>query len=359
MLLTSEEPRPAPWQDDANDPARIPRGPCPSRVVGHRAKIWLATVSTVVGVATGMFSLRDQVFPSEAGRPAGWNTPTSRDEHQVGRICDEVDANHRLRAHEDSKLRSGLVGAKTTLTQRNALLDPCEDDGPRRPRAGGVQRARAAEGARPRPPRGARDACRPGRSGRRSRVLAPGCGSRCTGSVARTGERLRRLEPAERRQRVAVAGHRPTPGSSSALRWVSVVFAPTRPLLSFESSCARRRSLALTTLTQRNALLDPVRRTMARDGHALAAFSGLEPPKALAPVRRDTQLAWNRNLARVRDYAVRLDRNVPGPVEADGAGVLALRSRFQASWVADRGERLRRLEPADPPSAWPCRGPSS
>lgn len=157
-------------QRPSTDPARPA---CPSRVVGHRAKIWLATVSTVVGVATGMFSLRDQVFPSEAGSAGAMST--SAYEQHVGRICDEVNANDRLRAHEDSKLRSGLVGAKTTLAQRNALLDP-------------------------------------------------------------------------------------------------------------------------------------VRRTMARDGHALAAFSGLEPPKALAPVRRDTQLAWNRNLARVRDYAVRLDR---------------------------------------------------
>jgi hypothetical protein len=140
--------------------------------VGRRAKIWLATISTVVGVATGMFTLRDQVFPGEAGS-AGAMSTSAYEEH-VGRICDEVNDNDRRRAHEDSKLRDGLIRAKTTLAQRNALLDP-------------------------------------------------------------------------------------------------------------------------------------VRRTVAHDGHALAVFNGLEPPKALVPVRRDTQLAWNRNLARLRGYALRLD----------------------------------------------------
>ena len=156
-------------QPRSTDPA--PAGP--SRVAGHRAKIWLATISTVVGVATGMFTLRDQVFPSEAGSAGAMST--SAYEQHIGRICDEVNANDHLRAHEDSNLRVRLPRAQTTIDQRNVLLDA-------------------------------------------------------------------------------------------------------------------------------------VRRTIAHDGHALAAFNGLEPPKALAPARRDTQLAWNRNLARVRDYALRLDR---------------------------------------------------
>jgi hypothetical protein len=160
-------------------PRRQPRSTAPAaragspRAAGHRAKIWLATISTVVGVATGMFTLRDQVFPSEAGS-AGAMSTSAYEEH-VGRICDEVNANDHLRAHEDANLRRRLPRAQTTIDQRNVLLDA-------------------------------------------------------------------------------------------------------------------------------------VRRTIAHDGHALAAFNGLEPPKALAPVRRDTQLAWNRNLARVRDYALRLDR---------------------------------------------------
>ena len=156
-------------QRPSTDPAR-PAGP--SRVVGHRAKIWLATVSTVVGVATGMFSLRDQVFPSEAGSAGAMSTSVY--EQHVGRICDEVNANDRLRAHEDSKIRVGLPRAQTTIDQRNLLLDA-------------------------------------------------------------------------------------------------------------------------------------VRRTAARDGQTLASFTGLAAPKALASVRHATGTAWNRNLARVRDYALRLD----------------------------------------------------
>ena len=149
-----------------------PRPAGPSRAVGHRAKIWLATISTVVGVATGMFTLRDQVFPSEAGS-AGAMSTSAYEEH-VGRICDEVNANDHLRAHEDSKLRVGLPRAQTTIDQRNLLLDAA-------------------------------------------------------------------------------------------------------------------------------------RRTIARDGQTLASFTGLAAPKAVASVRHDTAAAWNRNLARVRDYALRLD----------------------------------------------------
>ena len=141
-------------------------------MVGQRAKIWLATVSTVVGVATGMFTLRDEVFPSEAGS-AGAMSTSAYEEH-VGRICDEVNANDRLRAHEDSKLRASLPRARRTIDQRNLLLDA-------------------------------------------------------------------------------------------------------------------------------------VRRTAARDGQTLASFTGLAAPKALASVRHDTGMAWNRNLGRVRGYAQRLD----------------------------------------------------
>jgi hypothetical protein len=156
-------------QPRSTEPAR-PAGP--SRVAGHRAKLWLATISTVVGVATGMFTLRDQVFPSESGS-AGAMSASGYQEH-VGRICDEVNANDRLRAHEDSKLRVGLPRAQSTIDQRNLLLDAA-------------------------------------------------------------------------------------------------------------------------------------RRTTARDGQTLASFIGLMAPTALASVRHDTGMAWNRNLTRVRGYAQRLD----------------------------------------------------
>ena len=62
-----------------------------------------------------------------------------------------------------------------------------------------------------------------------------------------------------------------------------------------------------TTIDQRN----PAARRGAQDHRSrrprARGVHGLAPPKALAPVRHDTETAWNRNLARVRDYAVRLD----------------------------------------------------
>jgi hypothetical protein len=138
----------------------------------QRAGVWLATVSAVVGVATGMFTLRDQVFPSEAGSAAAVSVPVYR--QQVGGICDRVNEDDRDRAKQDVQVR-------------------------------------------------------------------------------------------------------------------------------------RRLARATTTTAQRNALLDGVRRTSARSGQTLAAFNGFQPPKGLAAARRDTQAAWDRNLARLRDYAQRLD----------------------------------------------------
>src|SRR3954454_16754751 len=53
------------------------------------AKIWLTTVSTVVAIATGMFTLRDQVFPHAAGTATAESVVAYQ--QQVGRVCDEVN----------------------------------------------------------------------------------------------------------------------------------------------------------------------------------------------------------------------------------------------------------------------------
>jgi hypothetical protein len=138
----------------------------------QRARVWLATLSAVVGVATGMFTLRDQVFPNESGS-AGAVT-SSLYQQQVGRICDRFDQDDHFRAHQDVTVKRRLVRATTTTAQRNALLDA-------------------------------------------------------------------------------------------------------------------------------------VRRSSARSGNTLAAFTALPPPKALAAAGRDARDAWTRNLARLRAYAERLD----------------------------------------------------
>jgi hypothetical protein len=135
--------------------------------------VWLATLSTVVGVATGMFTLRDQVFPREAGTAVAVSVPAYQ--HEVGRVCDELNANDEYRARDEKAVKRQLRRAKTPVAQRNALLDG-------------------------------------------------------------------------------------------------------------------------------------VRRTTSRSAHALASFNALETPTALAAVRRDTEAAWNRYLARLRDFALSLDR---------------------------------------------------
>ena len=44
-----------------------------------------------------------------------------------------------------------------------------------------------------------------------------------------------------------------------------------------------------------------------RSGHALAKFTAAETPKALLATRRQTEATWKRNLARLSEYALRLD----------------------------------------------------
>jgi len=75
-----------------------------------------------------------------------------------------------------------------------------------------------------------------------------------------------------------------------------------------ETAIKRRLQQARTTVAQRNALVDGVRRTASRSANALASFNALETPTALAAVGRDTEAAWNRHLARLRGYALSLDR---------------------------------------------------
>jgi hypothetical protein len=68
-----------------------------------------------------MFTLRDQVFPNESGSAAAVSRPAY--EQAVGRICDELNDDDRRRALEANTIRKKLPRAKTTLAQRNLLLD--------------------------------------------------------------------------------------------------------------------------------------------------------------------------------------------------------------------------------------------
>src|SRR4051812_25204333 len=83
-----------------------------------RPTVWLATISTVVGVATGMFTLRDQVFPRESGTAAAVALPEYQ--AQVGRVCDELNDDDSRRARENRSVEATVEKAGTTLIQRNA-----------------------------------------------------------------------------------------------------------------------------------------------------------------------------------------------------------------------------------------------
>jgi hypothetical protein len=70
---------------------------------------------------------------------------------------------------------------------------------------------------------------------------------------------------------------------------------------------------ARTTIAQRNALLDAVRRSAARSAHARTSFAALRAPRADVAAHTETEAAWNRNAARLRTYAQRLDQAVTRP----------------------------------------------
>jgi hypothetical protein len=105
-------------------PPRTPAGDGQRREGSHRlsrqSAIWLGTLSTVVGLATGMFTLRDQVFPRESG-----NARASLPAYQqaVGDICAELNKAERARARDARGMARRLRRAGTVIMQRNVLLD--------------------------------------------------------------------------------------------------------------------------------------------------------------------------------------------------------------------------------------------
>ena len=88
--------------------------------ITRSAGVWLATLSTVVGIATGMFALRDQVFPRESGR-AEASLPVYQE--SVGEVCSDVNEAERARVRDARRLARRLRVARTAVAQRDALLD--------------------------------------------------------------------------------------------------------------------------------------------------------------------------------------------------------------------------------------------
>jgi len=90
--------------------------------VSHRAGVWLATVSSVVAVATGMFTLRDEVFPEESGTAGAMSEVAYR--AGVGEVCDELNDAEEARRRDDRQIARTLPHTRgDEMAQRDLLLD--------------------------------------------------------------------------------------------------------------------------------------------------------------------------------------------------------------------------------------------
>jgi len=84
-----------------------------------RPAVWLATLSTVVGIATGMFTLRDQIAPGESG-----SARASLADYQtsIGEVCLAVNEAESARARDARALAHRLPRADSVATTRELLL---------------------------------------------------------------------------------------------------------------------------------------------------------------------------------------------------------------------------------------------
>jgi hypothetical protein len=96
------------------------RGNKSLRGISRRSSVWLATVSTAIAVATGIFTLQDRIWPTNAG---GAEVSRSVYEKFIDDVCDSVNRAERARARSSRHLSKRLKQARTTRAQRNALLN--------------------------------------------------------------------------------------------------------------------------------------------------------------------------------------------------------------------------------------------
>src|SRR3954452_8318151 len=87
----------------------------------RRAQVWLATLGTVVGVATGMVALADNVLPKHSDDAEA--TPSPVVQQTVGSICDDVNRHDADRVSDAKLLRRRLRRGRTALQVRDALLE--------------------------------------------------------------------------------------------------------------------------------------------------------------------------------------------------------------------------------------------
>ncbi len=93
-----------------------------------RPTVWLATLSTVVATATGMFALRDYIFASDspAGRThlaAAQNDAAATYQAAVARTCGRLYRNDKDTAENFRRFQVRLAKFDSGYDERNALVD--------------------------------------------------------------------------------------------------------------------------------------------------------------------------------------------------------------------------------------------
>lgn len=117
----SEPDTPADKPEVDSGPSK--RSPARKRF-GWRPGVWLTTLSTVVAVATGMFTLRNQIFPNSGG---GADASPLAYEYSVGPICRGLNRDQEGLRANDKLLAKRLRVAETPTAERNAVLDSWDE----------------------------------------------------------------------------------------------------------------------------------------------------------------------------------------------------------------------------------------
>ena len=94
----------------------------------------MGTAATVVGLATGVLTLKDQLFPPD--QPTAQTV--AQYQQQVGEVCDRVNAVLDSRVRRARRYEKRLNNGKDLAESRNAMMDEVQNriDFRRRPGAG-------------------------------------------------------------------------------------------------------------------------------------------------------------------------------------------------------------------------------
>lgn len=121
VMGTMSDDEPKATRRPQDNVADAPSGDKPAAAKKRwRPSLRLATLATVVAIATGMFELRNDVFPKDSGVAQASVTDY---ETSIGGICNALNQAESARVTKVEDLRSRLHDAKSVEDQRNAVLD--------------------------------------------------------------------------------------------------------------------------------------------------------------------------------------------------------------------------------------------